>query len=492
MEINNENENEQESINSKYIIIKKEGEGITSKVYKVRDKDNQNIYAAKVFTRPYKSFEKEVEILNIIKSLNNPYIINIISSGNGAVIKKDEPQQNRQYIIFDYASKGEIDEYIFFNKTPFSKLHSKFIFYKILKGVQAFHNLNICHRDLKLKNILLDDTFTPKICDFGFATQNNGHLLDFLGSYSYAAPEIYLKRPYDGIKADIFSLGVILLNLTSCKWGFDRAIMTDKNYYQIIKKCYENFWTTVIGNTINLSKELKTLYVKMVAFKPNERPTIEEIFDSDWMKEIKEMSKEQLEELENEIKEQFLIRESLINDAKKTQKEINNISSNSSSLRGNKSLSNNNINNNLFDNNLKPKYAKSELNKNYCIKLTGNINPGKFMNDLVEQIRKIDGCLINVIEDKFKFYATFEKEEEYNEIPEDMKEELKKLGITENEINNINDDENENIKGKRIVIQIKLFESYNGEYLLRFVKKEGELFDYIEKIEKIYSLVHEM
>ena len=72
MEINNENENEQESINSKYIIIKKEGEGITSKVYKVRDKDNQNIYAAKVFTRPYKSFEKEVEILNIINALNNP------------------------------------------------------------------------------------------------------------------------------------------------------------------------------------------------------------------------------------------------------------------------------------------------------------------------------------------------------------------------------------------------------------------------------------
>ena len=340
--------------------------------------------------------------------------------------------------------------------------------------------------------VIENDTFTPKICDFGFATQNNGHLLDFLGSYSYAAPEIYLKRPYDGIKADIFSLGVILLNLTSCKWGFDKAIMTDKKYYAIIKKCYDNFWTTVIGNTINLSKELKTLYVKMVAFKPNERPTIEEIFDSDWMKEIKEMSKEQLEELENEIKEQFLIRESLINDAKKTQKEINNISSNSSSLRGNKSLSNNNINNNLFDNNLKPKYAKSELNKNYCIKLTGNINPGKFMNDLVEQIKKIDGCLINVIEDKFKFYATFEKEEEYNEIPEDMKEELKKIGITENEIDNINDDGNENIKGKRIVIQIKLFESYNGEYLLRFVKKEGELFDYIEKIEKIYSLVHEM
>ena len=263
-------EKEQESINSKYIILKKKGEGLTSKVYKVRDTDNQNIYAAKVFIEPYKRFEKEIEMLNIIKALNNPYIINIIDSGNGTVIKKGEPQQNRQYIIFDYVSKGEIDEFIFLNDTPFSELHSKYIFSKILKGVQAFHNLNICHRDLKLKNILLDDSFTPKICDFGFATKNTGHLLDFLGSYSYAAPEIYLQRSYDGIKADIFSLGVILLNLTSCKWGFNKAVLTDKKYYKIIKKCYENFWTTVVGNSQDLSKELKSLYEKMVAFKPSD------------------------------------------------------------------------------------------------------------------------------------------------------------------------------------------------------------------------------
>ena len=57
-----------------------------------------------------------------------------------------------------------------------------------------------------------------------------------------------------------------------------------------------------------------------------------------------------------------------------------------------------------------------------------------------------------------------------------MKEELKNLGITEKELNYY-DEESENIKGKRTVVQIKMYESFNGGYLLRFVKKEGVLID---------------
>ena len=53
------------------------------------------------------------------------------------------------------------------------------------------------------------------------------------------------------------------------------------------------------------------------------------------------------------------------------------------------------------------------------------------------------------------------------------------------------DEENlsENIKGNTTIIEIKLFESYNGGYLVRFVKKEGELSDYLDKLEKIYSFI---
>ena len=123
------------------------------------------------------------------------------------------------------------------------------------------------------------------------------------------------------------------------------------------------------------------------------------------------------------------------------------------------------------------------------IKLTGNINPGKFMNDLVVKINKLDGAYINADKDEFKLNVTFEKEEEDFEIPEDMKEELKKLGIY---VNEENEEENENIKGKTIVVEIKIFQSYSGGYLLKFAKKEGVLIDYLEKVEKINSLIQKM
>ena len=478
-----EGNKEEDTIDSKYIILKQKAKGYTSEVFKVREIDSNNIYAAKVFINPYKFFQKEVDILNLIKKLNNPYLINIINSGIGTVIRNGQVQKNKLYIIFDYASKGELENYLSINNTPLSELHAKFIFFKILKGVEAFHNAEICNRDLKLQNILLDDSFTLKICDFGFATENNGHLHDFLGTFSYMAPEIYLGRPYDGFKVDIFSLGVILLKLTTCKLGFNKAEHADENYKKIMDKSYKSFWTSVIGNAKNLTKELKTLYVEMVSFNPKERPTIEKIFQSNWMKEIREKNEEQLEELENEVREELLKRESLLNDAKKKNKEINN--NNSSSLSQNKSLKNDD---NIFNPNSKPCYAKSDLNMDYCIKITGNFNPAKFMNVLVIKIKNLYECFIDANKDKFKFNAVFEKEEEYYEVTEDMKEELKKYGITEDDIMNMNDD-NENIKGKRTVIQIKLFESDNGAYFLRFVKKEGELSDYMELIDKIYSLV---
>ncbi len=93
------------------------------------------------------------------------------------------------------------------------KEYAKVIFDKILKGVLSSHEKGIYHRDLKLDNILLDENFNLKIVDFGFATVNSEKLEnDGKGTLGYAAHELYYKKYYDGIKADIFSLCVILFN----------------------------------------------------------------------------------------------------------------------------------------------------------------------------------------------------------------------------------------------------------------------------------------
>ena len=142
----------QETIDSKYIIIDKKGSGLTANVFLVKEGNSDKIYAAKVLKEPSNLFEKEIQILNElkIKGNNNPYIVNIVDSGEGLIIRNNRPKKSSQYLVLEYAPKGELFSYIYCTKCGLSELHSKVIFAKILKGIQACHNAGICHRDLKM------------------------------------------------------------------------------------------------------------------------------------------------------------------------------------------------------------------------------------------------------------------------------------------------------------------------------------------------------
>jgi len=106
---------------------------------------------------------------------------------------------------------------------------------------------------------LIDEFFNPKICDFGFATEiKDSEKLDkYLGTKNYAAPEMFSHKPYNGIKADIFSLGVVLINLVTWKIGFISATREDKYYKYIMLKDYKGYWDSVKDQIGEISEELK-------------------------------------------------------------------------------------------------------------------------------------------------------------------------------------------------------------------------------------------
>lgn len=62
------------------------------------------------------------------------------------------------------------------------------------------HNKNVCHRDIKLENILIDNDLNLKIIDFGFAVVSpiERKIDIFCGTPSYMAPEIVMKKEYSG------------------------------------------------------------------------------------------------------------------------------------------------------------------------------------------------------------------------------------------------------------------------------------------------------
>ena len=89
----------------------------------------------------------------------------------------------------------------------------------------------------------------------------------------------------------------------------------------------------------------------MISYSPNKRPTIEEIFESEWMKEMKVLSEDQKKKLEEEIIEEFLRREPQVNAVLEMVTEIQPIES----LNCDRGIEDNSKK--YFDLSLKPKYA---------------------------------------------------------------------------------------------------------------------------------------
>jgi serine/threonine protein kinase len=95
---------------------------------------------------------------------------------------------------------------------------AKSLFLQILDAVDYLHSEpKLAHLDLKLENVLIDEDFKLKLCDFGFSEEIRPHDRIWLnkGSDGYKAPEIYSasSQGFEATKADIFSLGVILFIL---------------------------------------------------------------------------------------------------------------------------------------------------------------------------------------------------------------------------------------------------------------------------------------
>ena len=117
--------------------------------------------------------------------------------------------------------------------------------------------------DLKPENILIGDDFKLKLCDFGFLepVANQGKLTKNVGTDGYKAPEIYaLDSPessqtdYDGEKADMFSLGVILYVMTFGKPPLTMA--TPDNVY------YRLFYRTTANHFFRIHPATKAMYLK--------------------------------------------------------------------------------------------------------------------------------------------------------------------------------------------------------------------------------------
>uniref|UniRef100_A0A804KIH8 Cysteine-rich receptor-like protein kinase 10 n=1 Tax=Musa acuminata subsp. malaccensis TaxID=214687 RepID=A0A804KIH8_MUSAM len=125
-------------------------------------------------------------------------------------------------IVYEYLPNASLDKFLF--DAARGKQLTWGIRYKIIcgiaRGLLYLHEesqLKIIHRDLKASNILLDADMNPKISDFGLAKlfdidQTQGTTNRIMGTFGYMAPE-YVMRGKFSIKSDVFSFGVLVLEI---------------------------------------------------------------------------------------------------------------------------------------------------------------------------------------------------------------------------------------------------------------------------------------
>ena len=233
------------TIANTFTVLEQKVKDAMYKIYSARH--NQTQVLIEVYKNPLPA--NLMNIMNNLIALNHPYVIHVISQGNGLIVLNNRPQVNRPYIVYENVTHSYLSDYIHIQR--FTERQSKLIFKKILEGVRALHNANICHRDLKPENILLDENYNPKITGFYFCCINANNLQEQAGTKSYVAPEVLSNQPYDGIRADIFSLGQFLFILVTGQPGFKFASSKDVYYKLIIKKHLEHYWEK-LESMINL------------------------------------------------------------------------------------------------------------------------------------------------------------------------------------------------------------------------------------------------
>ena len=167
--------------------------------------------------------ENVVTMIEVLKSSNHFYIVMELITGGELFdkivsVKKFDEKVARRYF------QQLIDGLSYCHKKVKKKKKKKkflILFFFIKKG--------IAHRDLKPENLLLGKSDTLKISDFGLSglAGDNKMLSTICGTPHYVAPEV-LSGSYDGISADIWSLGIILfVMLSGCFERGTKVLMND-------------------------------------------------------------------------------------------------------------------------------------------------------------------------------------------------------------------------------------------------------------------------
>ena len=191
-------------IADRYEIVSMIGQGGMSDVYKAKDHKLGRFVAIKILKQ---EFANDVNFVSKFRteaqaaaSLEHPNIVNIYDVGS---------ENGLHYIVMEYVEGITLKDYIS-RKGQLSFKESVSIAIQVGRGIEAAHNKNITHRDIKPQNIIISTEGKVKVTDFGIARAATSNTInaDVMGSVHYTSPEQARNGFVDG-RSDIYAPGIM-------------------------------------------------------------------------------------------------------------------------------------------------------------------------------------------------------------------------------------------------------------------------------------------
>jgi serine/threonine protein kinase len=155
----------------------------------------------------------------------------LLKVNHGNLVKLEgfciDPEDANCYLVYEFVDNGSLHSWLHRNEKEKLSWKTRLrVAIDVANGLQYIHEHTrprVVHKDIKSSNILLDSSMRAKIANFGLAKSGcNAITMHIVGTQGYIAPE-YLADGVVSTRMDVFSFGVVLLELISGREAIDEG-----------------------------------------------------------------------------------------------------------------------------------------------------------------------------------------------------------------------------------------------------------------------------